>query len=79
MKVVGMRKFMYTSKKTGETYPAANIFWIEEKNLMRDTVGIQAGEYFVRQSALPDDLAVGSEFVAYYNRFGKVDLIGMLK
>lgn len=79
MKCVGLRKFMYTSKKTGQTYPAANVFWTEEKNLMRDTEGIQAGEYFVRQDALPDGFAVGCEFVAYYNRFGKVDLIGMLK
>ena len=37
MKVVGMRKFQYTSKKTGNTFPAASLYCTEER---KNVVGI---------------------------------------
>ena len=43
MKVVGMRKFQYTSKKTGNTYPAANLYCTEERN---NVVGVAAFDLF---------------------------------
>lgn len=75
MKVVGMRKFEYTSKKTGSTYPAANIYVTEER---KGVTGIATEALFVRAEIVPDDLTVGSEIRCFYNRFRGVEAITLL-
>lgn len=75
MKVIGMRKFQYTSKKTGSTYPAANIYVTEER---KGVVGMAAFDMFVKADIVPDDLAVGSEIRCFYNRFGGIEAITLL-
>ena len=79
MKCVGLRKFMYTSKKTGASYPAANLFYTDDQTPMDGLQGMQAGSLFVKQEIIPDGLTVGSDFYVYYNRFGSVDVIGIPK
>ena len=76
MKVVGMRKFLYTSKKTGSTYPAANLFCTEERNNVN---GVAAFDLFVNAERVPGDLQVGSEIVCFYNRFGSIEEIRLVK
>ena len=76
MKVVGMRKFQYTSKKTGKTYPAANLFCTEERN---NVIGVAAFHLFVKAEFVPGDVQVGSEIACVYNRFGSVEEIRIVK
>lgn len=76
MKVVGMRKFQYTSKKTGKTYPAANLFCTEERN---NVIGVAAFNLFVKAELVPGDVQVGSEIDCAYNRFGSVEEIRIVK
>lgn len=76
MKVVGMKKYEYTSKKSGKTYPAANIYCTEERN---NVVGVATVDFFVRADIVPGDLQIGSEIVCFYNRFGSVEEIRIVK
>lgn len=76
MKVVGMRKFQYSSKKTGKTYPAANLFCTEERN---NVIGVAAFDLFVKAELVPGDVQVGSEIACVYNRFGSVEEIRIVK
>lgn len=76
MKVVGMRKFEYTSKKTGKTYPAATLFCTEER---KQVAGWAAFDIFVKADLVPDDLQVGSEISCVYNRFGSVEEIRIVR
>ena len=76
MKVVGMRKFQYTSKKTGNTYPAANLYCTEERN---QVVGVAAFGLFVKAELVPGDVQIGSEIACVYNRFGTVAEIRIVK
>lgn len=76
MKVVGMRKFQYTSKKTGNTYPAANLYCTEERN---QVVGVAAFDLFVKADLVPGDLVIGSDISCVYNRYGSVEEIRIVK
>ena len=76
MKIVGMRKFQYTSKKTGKTYSAANLYCTEERN---NVIGVAAFDLFVRAELVPGDLQVGNEVACAYNRFGSVEEIRIVK
>lgn len=76
MKVVGMRKFQYTSKKSGKIYPAANLFCTEERN---NVIGVAAFDIFVKAELVPGDVQVGSEIACFYNRFGSVEEIRIVK
>lgn len=76
MKVVGMRKFLYTSKKTGNTYPAANLYCTEERN---DVNGVASFDLFARAELVPGDVQIGSEIACFYNRFGSLKEIRLVK
>ena len=75
MKVVGMRKFQYTSKKSGKSYPAANLFCTEERN---NVIGVAAFDLFVKAELVPGDVQIGSEIACFYNRFGSVEEVIVL-
>lgn len=72
---VGIRRFNYTSKKTGATYPAANIYCTEER---KGVDGVAAYHLFVRLELLPADIAPGKEIHCTYNRFGSVEEVIVL-
>ena len=76
MKVVGMRKFQYTSERPGKTYPAANLFCTEERN---NVIGVAAFDLFVKAELVPGDVQIGSEIACVYNRFGSVEEIRIVK
>lgn len=76
MKVIGMRKFEYTSKKTGNTFPAANLYVTEERN---NVVGLSCFDIFVRAELVPPELTVGDEVRCSYNRFGRVESIDLVR
>ncbi len=76
MKVVGMRKFQYTSKKTGNTYSAANLYCTEERDRV---VGVAAFDLFVKADLVPGDVQIGSEISCVYNRYGSVVEIRIVK
>lgn len=76
MKVVGMRKFQYTSKQSGKSFPAANLFCIEERN---NVIGVAAFKLFVKAELVPGDVQIGSEISCAYNRFGSVEEIRIVK
>lgn len=76
MIVVGMRKFQYTSKKTGNTYPAANLYCTEKRS---NVIGDAAFDLFVNADLVPGDLQIGSEISCVYNRYGSVEEIRLVK
>ena len=76
MKVIGMRKFDYKSKRTGETYPAANLFCTEER---KDVAGLACFDLFCKAELVPPDLSVGDDAKCFYNRFGGVESIEIVK
>ena len=76
MIVVGMRKFQYTSKKTGNTYPAANLYCTEKRD---NVIGDAAFDLFVKAELVPGDVQIGSEISCVYNRYGSVEEIRLLK
>lgn len=76
MKVVGMRKFQYTSKKSGNTFLAANLYCTEERN---HVIGVAAFGLFVKAELVPGDVQIGSEIACIYNRFGSIDEIRLVK
>lgn len=76
MKVIGMRKFEYTSKRTGNKYTAGNIYCSYEAN---DTLGVRCESVFLSADKIPGDLQIGSEINVLYNRFGNVEAIEMVK
>ena len=76
MKVVGMKKYEYTSKKSGKTYMAANIYCTEVRN---NVIGLATVDFFVRADLVPGDLQIGSEIICFYNRFGSVEEIRLVK
>lgn len=76
MKVIGMRKFEYTSKKTGKTFPAADLYVTEQRN---NVVGLSCFDLFVRAELVPPDLTVGDDISCSYNRFGTVEEIRVVK
>lgn len=76
MKVVGMRKFQYTSKKSGNSFPAASLYCTEERN---NVVGVAAFDLFVKAELVPGDVQIGCEIYCVYNRFGSVEEIRLVK
>lgn len=76
MIVVGMRKFQYTSKKTGNSYPAANLYCTEKRN---NVLGDAAFDLFVKADLVPGALQIGSEISCVYNRYGSVEEIRIVK
>lgn len=62
--LVGFRKpYMYTSKNSGETYPAMNVSIVSNNDTAY--VGRKATEYFVRVSSL-SDYAWLSDYIGEY-------------
>lgn len=76
MKVIGMRKFEYTSKRTGNKYSAANIYCSYEA---ADTLGVRCESVFLAADKVPGSLQLGSEINILYNRFGNVESIELVK
>lgn len=76
MKVIGIRRFPYTSKRTGETYPACNLFCTETR---RNVEGEACFDLFCRAELVPDVLMVGDEVHCSYNRFGSVESIEVVE
>lgn len=76
MKVIGMRKFQYTSKTTGKSFPAADLYCTEERN---NVVGLAAFKIFVKAEFVPGDLQIGSDIACVYNRFGSVEKVCIVK
>lgn len=76
MKVIGMRKFEYTSKKSGNKYQSANIYCTYESP---DTLGLRCESVFLSADKVPGDLQIGSEIRVLYNRFGNVEALEMVK
>ena len=76
MKVVGMRKFQYTSKKTGNTYLAASLYCTEKRN---NVLADAAFDLFVIAEIVPGALAIGDGIVCTYTRFGSVAEIRVVK
>lgn len=72
MKVIGMRKFEYTSKRTGNKYKAANLYCSYDA---ADTIGVRCESVFLSSDKVPPDLKLGNEINVLYNRFGNVEAI----
>lgn len=70
MKVIGIKRFDYTSKKTGSTYPAVSLFVTETR---KSVEGLACFEQFLRAEVVPEEIGVGDEVRFAYNRFGGVE------
>lgn len=80
MKLVGFRKFEYTSKRTGQIYPACNLYVTYPPKENSDTVGLVCESIFCPVSSLGTyQPKVGDEIKVYYNRYGSVDAIDYAK
>ena len=76
MNVVGMRKFDYTSKRSGESYAAATLFCTEQR---KNVVGMACFDLFCHADIVPPELSIGDEVKCLYNRFGGVESIEIVK
>lgn len=76
MNVIGMRKFEYKSKRSGEIYPAANLYCTEDR---KGVAGKACFDLFCKAELVPGDLAVGDEVRVFYNRFGSVESMEIIK
>lgn len=76
MKVIGWRFFDYTSKKTGKTSPACNLYVTYPGNPERGFTGDQCEAIFLYSDSLGSySPQIGDEINVYYNRFGRVTSI----
>lgn len=67
MKVIGIKKFHYKSRNTGNEGDYANLYCVFNNPKVD---GLQCETLFCRQDILPSDLVPGCEIGVYYNRFG---------
>ena len=72
MKIIGMRRFEYVSKKTGKKTDACYLYCTYED---RKTSGLCCTSIFCRSDLVPADLSIGDNIQVYYNRFGSVEQI----
>ena len=72
MTIIGMKRFEYTSKKTGKKTDACNLYCTYEDT---KTAGLACTSFFCRSDIVPGDLAVGDNVQIFYNRFGGVEQI----
>lgn len=77
MKLIGYKKVSKTNEKN-ETFVFYNLFYTEEikdystKDSVVKSEGLGAGYITVGESKVPDNLVIGSDFEALYNKYGKV-------
>ena len=66
--IIGIRKFSYTSKRTGENVEAVNVYvTYTDKN----TDGYACEVIFMRRDAFDEaKVSVGNNVIATYNRYG---------
>lgn len=72
MKIIGMRRFEYVSKKTGKKTDACYLYCTYED---RKTAGLCCTSIFCRSDVVPADLSIGDNIQVFYNRFGSVEQI----
>lgn len=72
MKIIGMKRFEYVSKKTGKKTDACNLYCTYED---KKTVGLACTFIFCRSDIVPADLSIGDNVQVFYNRFGSVEQI----
>lgn len=78
MTVIGIRKFDFTSKKTGATYPAVTLYCTYPMDDKRG-VGDACESVFCRESQLGEyEPLVGDDIRVLYNRFGSVEKVEVL-
>ena len=75
MKIIGMKRFEYTSKKTGKKTDACDLYCTYED---KKTVGLACTSIFCFSDIVPVDLSVGDNVQIFYNRFGGVEQISKI-
>lgn len=74
-KVIGMRRFEYTSKKTGRKMDACNLYCIYEDV---KTVGNACTSIFCCSDVVSEEIGIGDFIKVFYNRFGSVEQVSKL-
>lgn len=72
MKVIGIRRFDYTSKYTGTTRAAVNLYVVEKSNRVE---GLSADKIFCYAESLPDGLKLQDDINVLYDKYGHVQSI----
>lgn len=80
MKVVGVRKYDYTSKKTNKTIKAVNLYVTYPGSPERGYKGEICERLFCTESALEGYLPMlGDQIEVFYNRFGNIERVVLKK
>ena len=79
MKLVGIEKVKYVSKKTGEMVEGVNLHMLMPANAERGQVGQITDKQYISLARLKQlgdpEFKIGSDIVVYYNRYGSVDSV----
>ena len=80
VKIIGYRIYDYTSKKTGQSYKACNLYVTTPADSSRGEVGESCESVFMRADILGSySPKVGDRVRIYYNRYGSVEDIDVAK
>lgn len=71
-KVIGIRRFDYKSKKSGNSYEACEVYATYERS---GVDGLACAPFFARSDRVSKDVSPGMTVQVFYNRFGSVDAI----
>lgn len=67
--ILGYRIFNYTSKRTGQTYEACNLYVSYSSDRIQ---GLACREFFCRASFLPKGIAPGDDIEVFFDMYGRV-------
>lgn len=71
--IIGFRQFEYTSRKSGRSYLACQIY--VTRPVSKDGCGLACEAIFVPLDRVHGDLKVDHSCTIYYNRYGSVDAV----
>lgn len=76
-KLIGMRRFQYKKKNTGELVDACELYVTYEAR--KDVVGTPCEVIFVKSEFVPKELKLDDTIQVFYNRFRSVERVEIVK
>lgn len=76
-KLIGMRRFQYKNKHTGNMVDACELYVTYEAR--QDVVGIPCEVIFVKSEFVPKELKLDDTIQVFYNRFRSVERVEIVK
>lgn len=76
-RLIGFRRFQYKRKSDGQTIDACNLYVTYPGDT--NVVGEVAEAIFCKSEFVPKDLKVNDNLQVFYNRFGSVERVEIVK